>query len=162
MAAQILCAQELRDLLDYNPDTGVFTYRRSVPRRKAGAPAGGMNDGYLRIRFAGMKHPAHRLAWLYVHGCMPSMDIDHIDGDRMNNRISNLREATRSVNAQNLHKPTAQSESGWLGVTKHFHKFQARIRVDGKLRHIGSFKTPEEAHSAYLEAKRRHHVGCTI
>ena len=114
------------------------------------------------ISIDGRKHLAHRLAWLYVNGYCPPGDIDHINGDRAANRISNLRLATRSENLQNQSKAQKHNKTGLLGVSHRRGKFRAQIRVDGKKMHIGTFPTPEEAHTAYLEAKRQFHPFGTL
>jgi hypothetical protein len=104
----------------------------------------------------------HRAAWLYVHGKWPNGQIDHINGDRSDNRISNLRDVSHSVNQQNVHRPRRDNASGFLGVTRQKNLWTSQVTVSGKTLHLGLFKTPEEAASAYLEAKRKHHTGCTI
>lgn len=106
---------------------------------------------------------AHRLAWLYVYGEWPNGDIDHIDGDRLNNRIANLRDVSRRVNLENQRRPKACNKSGFLGVkTFRDQRFQARIQVRGVQLHLGTFDTPHEAHAAYVAAKRNLHQGCTL
>ncbi len=155
----------VRELFHYDPETGVFT--RLVTRQGLGARAGDIAgtrkpSGYLSIWICGANHMAHRLAWLYVHGKWPAHEIDHIDGNRANNAIANLRDVTRSVNHENLRSARSDSAHGFLGVSPFFGKWKARITVNGKFQHLGTFSTPEEAHAAYLEAKRRLHVGCTI
>ena len=92
----------------------------------------------------------------------PAVRVDHIDGNRANNAIANLRDVTRSVNHQNLRRARSDSAHGFLGVSPFFGKWKARITVNRVFQHLGVFDTPEEAHAAYLEAKRRLHVGCTI
>ena len=160
-----ITAAFLRELFHYDPETGVFT--RLVTRQGQGARAGDVAgtlkpSGYLTIWICGANHMAHRLAWLYVHGKWPTHEIDHIDGNRANNAIANLRDVTRSVNHQNLRRARSDSAHGFLGVSPFFGKWKARITVNRVFQHLGVFDTPEEAHAAYLEAKRRLHVGCTI
>ena len=153
-----LTAGRLRELLDYCPDTGVFTWKIRISNVKVGDVAGCLEkDGYLRIQIDSRLHFTHRLAWFYVTGEWPPDQIDHINGIRDDNRIANLRAATRSENGQNRRKPQANNTTGYLGVTRHRGKFLAKIRLDGKRKHLGLFTTPEEAHVAYLEAKRRLH-----
>lgn len=115
-----LTAERLRELLSYDPETGIF--RRVATRRqvKSGDIAGSDDGkGYWRIRVNGEKHRAHRLAWLYVNGAWPIDQLDHINGDKLDNRICNLREATNSENQQNRSLPKSNT-SGRLGV--HFDK----------------------------------------
>lgn len=159
-----LTAERLRELLNYDPETGVFTWR--VSRRataRPGSVAGTITPKGYRAIWIGANYRAHRLAWLYVYGVWPTHEIDHIDGNRANNAIANLRDVTRSVNHENLRRARSDSAHGFLGVSPFKGKWwKARITVNGKWQHLGTFKTPEEAHAAYLEAKRRLHVGCTI
>lgn len=169
MAAANISAARLRELLNYDPDTGVFTWLRPTGRRaKPGATAGSIQGrGYLGIRIHGVKYLAHRLAWLYQCGVWPDGDIDHINGDRCDNRIVNLRRAARSTNIQNLRSAKSHNKTGFLGVVldssrKTARKYAARIVYGGKQHHLGYYNTPEEAHAVYLEAKRRLHPGCTI
>jgi hypothetical protein len=159
-----LTAERLRELLNYDPETGVFTWR--VSRRataRPGSVAGTITPKGYRNIWIGGNYRAHRLAWLYVHGKWPDHEIDHIDGNRANNAIANLRDVTRSVNHENLRCARSDNAHGLLGVSPSKGKrWKTSITVNGKWQHLGTFKTPEEAHAAYLEAKRRLHVGCTI
>lgn len=165
MAKADITAQRLRELLHYDPETGVFTWR---VRRGGGAVAGGIcgspnSGGYIQIKIDRVLRKAHRLAWLYVHGAWPKADIDHINGVRDDNRLTNLRDVPESTNAQNLLRARKDSGAGLAGARKNRDSgWAARIRVGGKERHLGIFATPEEAHAAYIEAKRRLHTGCTI
>lgn len=149
----------LHDLFDYDPEIG--TFRRRVVRggRPAGAPVGVLHkDGYLSVKIDKRQHAAHRLAWLYIYGCLPTGQLDHISGHRSDNRIANLRECNNSENQQNR-KLNKNSTSGYMGV--HFDsgtgKYRAHICHAGKQRHLGTFPTPELAHAAYLAAKTVHH-----
>lgn len=156
--------KRLHELLDYARETGVFTWRASKGRAKAGAVAGCKHPkGYLRITLDGVPYLAHRLAWLHVHGVFPDGEIDHKNGVRTENRINNLRDASTLINQQNQRRArTTNLTSGLLGVSARKNKWAARIRIGGNQRFIGSFDTKEKAHSAYVEAKRIHHAGCTI
>lgn len=158
-----LNSTRLRELLDYNPTTGVFTWRvnRRGPAR-IGAVAGRVNNGYCEVCVDMRRYLSHRLAWLYVHGNWPQGQIDHINGVRTDNRIENLRDVTVGENHQNKRRP--QGANPYLGVTWHKgrQKWQAQIGVDGVKRVLGRFSTAEEARDAYLRAKRELHAGCTI
>ncbi len=156
--------ERLRELLDYDPDTGVFTRKvRVSSNAPAGQRAGCQRpDGRWVLSVDDRKYLASRLAWFYVHGKWPANHIDHIDCDRANDRLDNLRDVTSQVNMQNRKRPKKNCPSGFLGVTRHRSKWQAQIGVDGKLIHLGLFPTPEAAHAAYVEAKRRLHPGCTL
>ena len=149
-----LTAERLRELLSYNADTGVFTYRLRRGCRSAGAVAGCMrSDGYTVISVDTRNCFSHRLVWLYVTGSLPAGEIDHIDGDRSNNRIANLRDVSPAENSRNL-SLKAKNTSGYQGVTfyKKTKRWMARIRIDGKQNHIGFYDTPEAAHAAYARA----------
>lgn len=166
MAKANVTAQRLRELLHYDPETGVFTWRVRLSNRvKVGGVAGTVNTwGRAQIAIARNFYYAHRLAWLHIHGEWPAQEIDHIDGDPLNNRIANLRDVGRVTNQQNLRKAAQRNRAGMLGALWHGQNkaWRARIMVDGKSISLGCFKTPEEAHAAYIEAKRRLHKGCTI
>ena len=148
-------AKRLREVLHYNPETGAFTWIEppwNHPRMR-GIPAGCSATGYIMIKVDGRAYKAHRLAWLYVHGVWPSRDLDHRDGDPLNNAIDNLRECTMAQNIAN-----ARIREGKLlpkGVRRNASgRFSARISHRGRLITIGSFATPEAASAAYLTHAR--------
>jgi len=155
---------ELRDYLSYNETTGIFTRRISRGgRSRAGDTAGSKKStGYINIHIDKKFYKAHRLAWLYVYGAMPLHEIDHINGVRDDNRICNLRDVKKSGNQMNQRSARSDSTSGYLGVKPSRGRFQARITVDRKQIYIGTYKTPEEAHTAYVSVKRKLHETCTI
>ncbi len=162
-----LTAEQLRAAVSYDPETGIFTRIVRASRIAAGTIAGHVTfHGYLVFHVRGVEYFSHRLAWLYVFDRWPMAQIDHIDGNRTNNRIANLREATNSINHQNMRKArTDNVSSGLLGVYAYNHggaRWRAQIFFDGRHHHLGIFSTPQEAHAAYVEAKRRFHEGCTI
>jgi len=156
-----LSAARLRELLCYDPETGVFVWCVSNGKRAiAGRPAGGISrNGYLRISLENARHYAHRLAWLYVHGVWPQGQIDHINGVKTDNRIANLREATASQNGQNRSTARADSGSGMIGVRLNpmSGRWGAEIVKGGQKHSLGYFDTPDAAHAAYLAAKRELH-----
>ncbi len=155
--------QRLRELLDYDAETGRFVWRQANKRVKAGTVAGYVgNDGYVRIRASGTRFLAHRLVWFYVHGTWPAGEIDHINGDRSDNRIANLRDVSRLTNRQNMRRAQADNRSGLLGVSLTNNRCKASIRSGGKNHHLGYFASPEAAHAAYVAAKRQTHEGCTL
>ena len=163
MATADLTAHRLRQLLDYNPDTGAFTWRVSVGRKSAFSSAGYIhNNGYVMIRVDGIKRLAHSLAWLYQTSAHPCGVIDHVDGNKANNAFANLRDVSMSENQQNQSKSQRNSSSGFLGVAPIRNKWRAQLVVDGRQKYLGMFDTPEEAHQSYLCAKRLLHKGCTI
>lgn len=157
----MLTADRLRFLFDYDPDTGRFTRRITVGGQRAGTSPAYVDDhGYIRFQVDGALYRAHRLAWLYVNGSFPKQDLDHRDGNRQNNRITNLRECCDSQNAQNAQSAArADNTHGYRGVSyqSQLGLWQARIMVNGKSKSCGLFATPEAAHAAYVEAKLRLH-----
>lgn len=156
----MISQSELKEILTYDDQTGLFYWLKDRGRRvKAGQWAGSQDkEGYIVIRFDGKAYKAHRLAWLYVYGEFPSGDIDHRDGVCHNNRILNLRLATNSQNQQNKKKSIGKS-SKYLGVhfCKKVNKFQALINVNGVQRSLGYFDSEIEAHEEYLVAKSELH-----
>lgn len=164
MAGRDLTAAILRERLNYDPLTGVFTHTRTRGGQRACTKAGyfGARDGYVRLLIFAKQYFAHRCAWLHVHGEWPPSELDHINGIRNDNRIANLRPTTRQGNMQNMRKALPTAAVPFLGVHPCGKKFRARISSGGKYLHLGVFATPEEAFSVYVEAKRRLHAGCTI
>jgi hypothetical protein len=163
MAKADLTAERLRELLSYDPETGVF--RRIVQvgtGRRAGSIAGALCDGYVVIHVASKRYKAHRLAWLHVHGTWPTGEIDHRNGLRADNRIVNLRDVSQSVNLQNQRYARVDSITRLRGASPLRGKYAAQIFFNGRQHYLGLFATPEEAHDAYLVAKRKFHEGCTI
>lgn len=157
-------ANILREILSYDEATGEFRWREDFSRKvKAGDRAGAVSEqGYVRIGIWGTQYRAHRLAWLYVHGEWPPQQIDHINNDRRDNRISNLRLATSEINAQNRRTALPGNSSGLLGVSASGKRYVASISHMGKNNYLGRFDDPAEAHAAYVKAKRQLHKGCSI
>jgi hypothetical protein len=153
----VIDAEELRRLLHYDPMTGVFTRKvcRNY-RHPVGAAAGTVGKhGYVAITLDKRIYKAHRLAWLYVHGEWPTHDIDHINRKKADNRLANLRVATRSENVMNSVTARPANRAGLLGVRKDKYGFIARLRAHGVEHYLGSFRTAEEASHAYWEAKNK-------
>ena len=157
-------AEGLKTRLSYNQITGEFTWINPASRNiKAGSKAGSKNsEGYINIMYYKRIYKAHRLAWLYVYGKFPISQLDHINGTRDDNRISNLREVTNAENQQNIRSPYKNNKTGILGVHKHRDKFESQIRLNGKAKYLGLFKTEAEASEAYINAKREQHIFNTI
>ena len=155
-------AHTLRSVLDYDPDTGKFTWKvRPSARTFAGDTAGCIDkEGYRLIKYRRKVYFAHRLAWLYVYGEWPKDKTDHINGAKSDNRIANLRDVTNSQNMQNQHRAMRTNRSGLLGVCtgKRGNRFAAVISVSGKQHRLGWFDTPKEAHEVYMNAKKANHI----
>lgn len=153
----------LLEKLVYEPETGVFRWRQNSRGARAGQVAGTVGEaGYRQLTIDRKQFKAHCLAWLYVHGVWPENDVDHIDHNRDNNAIRNLRDVTRTVNNQNIVRPQTRNKTQLLGVYPHRKRWGARIAVDGKRIFLGVHDTPELAHQVYLAAKREHHRGNTL
>lgn len=136
----------VQELLNYLPDSGNFTWKISLGRCRRDTKAGNPNhSGYWRISIDTRYCFEHQLVWLMEHGEWPATNLDHIDGNRSRNVISNLRLANKSENAQNIRQTRKDSITGFLGVKKQRNAWLARIQVDGKREHLGSFNSPEEA-----------------
>lgn len=145
----------IRRFFGYDPVNGRVVWLADKGRARKGEEAGSVTSlGYRSLEIAGRKYQTHRVAWLLMTGSWPAFDIDHIDGNRLNNSFSNLREANRSENCQNR-KVRSGSVSGAKGVYWHKknHKWCASIR--GK--YLGSFKTIDEASEAYRRAAKELH-----
>lgn len=140
----------LLDILDYDPETGIFTWVHPYKRGEmiAGSPD---NDGYPRTKIFGRGYKLHRLAWFHMMGVWPTALIDHRDCDVTNLKWNNLREATHVQNRANQGK-NYNNRSGFKGVIRYGNRFTAQIYVNGKSRHLGNFDTPEEANAAYFQA----------
>lgn len=149
-----LTAERLRELLHYDPETGVFTRRTGGWRGKA---AGNVRPphGYRYIHVAGRQYRAARLAWLYMTGSWPVKQIDHRDRNRLNDAWQNLRQCTNAENSWNRGK-RSDNTSGFVGVTwnKKRRSWQAQIKVNGKNRVLGFSTCPSDGHTLYLRAKR--------
>lgn len=148
----------LKELVYYDPETGEFCRMVSVSSVLAGPVKAKPNKkGYLRMHIDGRLYYLHRLAWFYVYGKWPK-EIDHIDGNCSNNKISNLRDCLHSQNMQNMSTKTI-AVSGFKGAYWHpqCKLWQAKIRYENRTKSLGYFHTPEEAHEAYVKAKTNVH-----
>lgn len=152
---------ELNDLLDYNPETGLFTWKKNRGNVRAGSIAGTLHrTGYVHITINRKIYKAHRLAYKMYYGSDPVDQVDHIDCDRSNNRIANLRDATPSQNHANT-KRSGTNTSGFKGVcpnpNSRKNPWRAQIEINNKNIYLGSHKTKEEAALAYEKAAKEHH-----
>ena len=169
----MLTQARLKELLHYDSETGVFNWRTTVRTGKnnafvlhsEGEVAGSIiSHKYLRVTIDGRRYYCHRLAWFYMTGAWPNPEVDHKNGNGADNWWLNLREATRKKNAQNLRKARVDSKSGRLGVSwdGKRNRWVARIKIGNAYKFLGRFDVVQDAETAYLEAKRAQHEGCTI
>lgn len=163
--AELMSCAEARERIGYDQDTGEFRLLKhlrcpsAVGRRTRALDA----SGYVQINlkpYGPIK--GHRLAWLIHYGEWPKGHIDHINGIRDDNRICNLRVVTNKINCQNKRKPLPSNKVGMLGVTKQGRRYVANVMLNRKQHYLGSFDSPEAAHAAYLDGKRKLHDGCTM
>lgn len=157
MAVAKLTLAQLRELLHYDPKTGVFTQK--THRKGSGLTPGQTvgclsSEGYVYIGLHYRRYRAHRLAWLWTTGNWPEAGIDHINGNRADNRWVNLRPATQAQNGGNARRSSANT-TGLKGVSKWGNRWQAGITQNYKRRHLGLFDTPEAAHAAYMRAAKK-------
>jgi hypothetical protein len=173
-----ITAELVRQLLDYDPETGLLTWRARSARmfkngkyppdhvaatwnaKYAGTVAGRVSSlGYIGIGIFYRRYPAHHLAWLHVYGAWPIDKLDHVNGDPKDNRIANLREASQAQNCQNT-RPRKGATSKYPGVNwdKNLLKWKSRIGLGKKSYYLGVFNSEEEAYAAYLEAKAQMHT----
>jgi len=152
----VITQSQLKQHLHYDPDTGVFTRLVHMRRSEKGSVVGDVKaQGYRYIGVCGDRHRAHRLAFLYMTGAFPTEQVDHIDGDRDNNRWANLREANNAENARNM-RLKKNNSSGICGVSRlvrKTEKWRARITVSGSERHLGVFDSLEKAIAARMAAQ---------
>jgi hypothetical protein len=141
-----LSQEKLKDWIFYNSKTGQFL--RKKYQLKSNKVGGLDSHGYLGIGIQGKIYKAHQLAWLYHFGSHPKGQIDHINCNRQDNRIENLRNVNATINALN--------RSSAKGVYKHFNKYRARIKINGKHLHLGLFDSEDQAKQVYLNAKKQY------
>jgi hypothetical protein len=161
---QELTQEIVKKLLEYDPETGILRWKISGHGKNIGQEAGGIHkyDKYKILSIYGKQYKYHRVAWLWFYGKWPENVIDHINGIKTDNRITNLRDVSVKINRQNYTKPTIKNKTGFLGVRKVGKKWYSSINVNSKVISLGAYKTPELAYNAYVVAKRQHHPGCTI
>lgn len=167
-----LTAERVRELLDYEPETGEFRWRIARSGVVVGKVAGyKAHNGYMQLKVDYRIYAAHRLAWLHFYGEWPVNEIDHINCVKDDNRIVNLRDVSNQANSQNRREARRMStpspfSTGLLGTYFNQRRrcFIANISnpITGKYEYLGRYATAEEAHAVYLEAKRRLHEGNTL
>lgn len=157
----MLTQEQLKERLEYNPETGLWKWLIvGGSKCKSGWFAGTKGiRGYYYIQISRKSYLAHRLAFLYMTGNFPPLDVDHIDGNPTNNIWINLRSVTKNINLQNQLRPQSNNKSGYLGVCRNStgKPWRATIMVEGKNKYLGSFFTPQEASEAYQKAKKIYH-----
>lgn len=143
----MITAEQLREMYEYDSATGALTRRsRKKPGRPPKYQGRRLDRQYHRINIEGKMYLAHRLAWLYVHGVWPQYEIDHIDGDKSNNAIANLRDVEHEKNQQN-------QIGSRFGVKRNRNRWSAYIQINKSQRYLGIFSTEQEASAAYMAAK---------
>jgi len=157
-----LTQTRLRELLDYDPTTGIFTWKVTSSQTAIVGDRAGTIDvhGYRAIGIDGNRHRAGRIAWMYVHGSMPKNFIDHRNGVRDDDRIENLREATKNENARNSkskHQTLGRMKGAYQDKTNLSRRWFSSIRVYRKQIYLGTFDSEAEAHAAYAAAAAKYH-----
>jgi hypothetical protein len=157
----MLTHSELTTIFQYDPKTGFLYWNVPRPKIRVGAKAGYLHrKGYINLEINGKHYAAHRLVWFYVTGSMPTKQIDHINGDKSDNRFENLREAS---NGQNRANSKTTNKHGLKGVRRlpwmkdGDRCWQASIKHNKKVIYLGCYHTKEEAHAAYADAAARFH-----
>lgn len=157
----MLTQDYLKSIFSYDPEIGIFRWEIKPARNvEIGDIAGSKNKhGYILIKIKKKHYYAHRLAWLYVHGIFPENKIDHIDRDKANNKIQNLREVTAQQNAFNRNS-NKNSTSKYIGVhwCSRNKRYVSKITCNGKIKCLGYFINETDAYSAYLIAKKQLHI----
>lgn len=163
MSDNILTQERLKELLSYDPETGVFVWAKPTSNRMKidGVAGSNHHSGYRQISIDKTLFRSHRLAWLYMAGTFPPEQIDHINMDKADNRFANLRAVTQSENQHNARLKITNT-SGYKGISYHKSnkKWIAEIKSNNVRKHLGYFSTPEEASVAYLAAQKIYHPTC--
>lgn len=163
--------KKISSVLDYNPKTGDIYWKDNIPKslhlwmvsgKKAGSPT---SNGYWQVSVFKTHFFAHRLAWFLFYKKWPKFNIDHINGNTLDNRIENLRDVPQQINNQNKRRAKINNPSGIMGAT--YRKddggtYESSIKAGGRYIYLGRFKDPQKAGAAYLKAKRQYHPGNTI
>ncbi len=155
----MITQSELQDILNYDIETGIFTWKIKPCKNIAvNTVAGGINNrNYVVIKIKNKTYLAHRLAWLYVYGEIPDF-IDHINGNKSDNKIKNLRECSQQENCFNR-KLAINNKCGVKGICFYnkTKKWKAQLNIDGKRKHLGYFDNIEDAKEVLNNARIKHH-----
>jgi hypothetical protein len=144
---------ELKQMLRYEPDTGLLFWTDAANKSVRGKRAGTFNRGYVLVMYKSKFYKAHRIAWLLTHGSWPKKMIDHIDGNPSNNKLNNLRDVNNHINQCNRYKARVDSKSGLMGASPYRNKWRSQIKRNGVIKYLGVFNTAQEAHEAYKKEK---------
>lgn len=143
---------------NYNPQTGILIRLfKTHHSQKINVPLGLHGGRSCYIRIGGIKKELTHWIWFYQTGQFPTQVIDHIDGNKQNNKWENLRQVSQAINLSNKHYPQTNNKSGYLGVSAHQGKYKARLKINGKQITLWPFTTPEAAHEAYLNLRSKYH-----
>lgn len=155
-----LTQQDVKALFDMDPEEGVLRWKTTIGyQAKQGQVAGYVSLGYRMIKVRQIRYQAHRLIWLWVTGDWPKNEVDHINGNSLDNRFSNLRDVPVRTNLENRQKPSSSSTTGVMGVFPYGTRYVSRITSNGVVHKVGVFETVEQASMAYQQAKRDLHAG---
>jgi len=156
----MLTQDEIKKYLNYNPETGIFIWLcdRGIRKTKGKIAGSKFRSGYILIKINDIFYPAHRLAWIYMFGSEPLEFIDHINRIKDDNRICNLREASRIQNGYNR-EISSNNTSGIKGISwcSHHKRWVARVGVNKIRKCIGYFKSINDAESAIVDARKKYH-----
>ena len=153
----MITQEQLKARYTYIPSTGLFVSNIKTNKHNVGDFVGHINSkGYVVIKCYKQTYKAHRLAFLYMTGNFPLNDVDHINGNKSDNRWENIRDVSKCINLQNRKGPASNSKLKLLGVNKQGTKYKAQICLFGKKKHLGMFSSPEEAHKVYVEYKEKY------
>lgn len=160
---QQISQDELKNLLKYDPTTGIFTWIKCANKNIRVGDVAGTDDkkGYRLIYVKGVLYKAHRLAWLYMYGVFPNNVIDHINQNKGDNRIENLRDCTHSENLQNS-KIDKRNKHGHKGINFFYGKWRATIAINKKSKHLGLFEKIEDAINARKKAENDLHKYASV
>ena len=156
----MLTQERVKECVDYDPNTGVFKlklHRHGTTRNVGDVIGSKTKTGYFETCIDQQRVYLHQLAFLYMTGEIPSGHIDHKNRDKTDNRWENLRAVSVAQNLQNVIAPRKDSTCGFRGVYRYGNKFRAKINVDGKQVHLGTFDNLQDAANAYIAAKPKYH-----